>query len=391
MVENKLIIASAGSGKTTLLAKLASERTNESILILTYTEANQAEIRKKLIAEKGCIPKHITVQTWFSFLLQHGVRPYQSVLCEELHDESIGFLLTSEKSGKIFDEEGDPILNAAGYPLVFTEEKNFKRHYFTTDFRIYSDKISKFVCATNKATDGEVISRITRIFSHIYIDEVQDLAGFDLELVKLLLKAQASVLLAGDPRQVTYLTHHSTKYGKYSDGKIKEFIQNELGKRIQCNIDEETLKASHRNNQLICDYSAKLYPKLPTPKACECEKCRKNTSTHEGVFLIKPSDAGEYLTKFSTPPMQLRWDARSKCTPAYPARNFGDSKGTTFERVLIFPTEDMREWIRNNDTDLKNMTRAKLYVALTRPRHSATIVMDFEDSESFEGLEKYSG
>ena len=47
------------------------------------------------------------------------------------------------------------------------------------------------------------MDRISRIFSHILVDEVQDLAGYDLELLKLFLKSCSSVLLVGDPRQVT--------------------------------------------------------------------------------------------------------------------------------------------------------------------------------------------
>lgn len=47
-INNKLILASAGSGKTTFLIRSAlSIPINEKILITTYTEANEAEIRKK--------------------------------------------------------------------------------------------------------------------------------------------------------------------------------------------------------------------------------------------------------------------------------------------------------------------------------------------------------
>uniref|UniRef100_UPI0013E3D325 UvrD-helicase domain-containing protein n=1 Tax=Salinivibrio socompensis TaxID=1510206 RepID=UPI0013E3D325 len=125
-----------------------------------------------------------------------------------------------------------------------------------------------------KVTKGAVISRVSRLFKHIYIDEVQDLAGYDLDIIKLLLKSDSLVTLVGDPRQVTYLTHHSKKYGKYADGNIKKFVENELGKRISCEIDTTTLAASHRNNQKICDYSGKLYPSLPSPNSCNCDTCK---------------------------------------------------------------------------------------------------------------------
>ena len=52
--------------------------------------------------------------------------------------------------------------------------------------------------------------------NYIFIDEVQDLAGSDLELIKLLFKTNSNTTLVGDPRQVTYLTHNEKKFWKIS-------------------------------------------------------------------------------------------------------------------------------------------------------------------------------
>jgi len=385
MNNNKLMVAAAGSGKTTYLVNKACEINGESVLITTYTEANETEIKKKIIKKMGCIPSNITIQTWFSFLLQHGVRPYQSVLYESLHDESIGFYLTSEKSGKKLDSQGIPI-TFYGNP-IYWGEKDFKKHYFTKGLNIYSDKISKFVFLNNEKSKNQVMDRIAGIFSHIFIDEVQDLAGYDLELIKLFFKSNSSVLLVGDPRQVTYLTHHSAKFEKYSDGQIKKFVENELSKKILCDIDETTLNVSHRNNQLLCNYSAKLYPSLSIPSACTCKGCRDNTTDHEGVFLIKPSNIEGYLLNYN--PIQLRWNSSTKCNPNFQAMNFGESKGLSFERVLIYPTTNMALWVKDNNSELASEARAKLYVGITRARLSAAIVVDYDHDAVFEGIEKY--
>ncbi|MBN2835164.1 MAG: UvrD-helicase domain-containing protein, partial [Candidatus Delongbacteria bacterium] len=387
MDNNKLIIAAAGSGKTTFLVDKALGITaSETILITTYTEANEAQIKKKIIASKGYIPSNITVQTWFSFLLQHGVRPFQSVLNDEIHDADIGFFLTSEKSGKKYKKDGKAVI-VYGKPCYWGED-SFKKYYFTNSKKIYSDKISKFIINCNKKSNNQVINRIGRIFNHIFVDEIQDLAGFDLELIKLMFELPNSVLLVGDPRQVTYLTHQSQKYSKYSEGKIKEFILNELGAKIQCQIDEETLNVSHRNNQLICNYSSRLYPNLPTPESCKCPFCRDYSIDDEGIFLVKKSDVDHYLEKYK--PKQLRWNNKLKCNESYLTMNFGESKGLTFDRVLIYPTSEMVKWITNNSTNLKNSTRAKLYVGITRAKYSVAFVMDYKDKINYDGLWKYS-
>ena len=45
---NRLIIAAAGSGKTTYLVRQAMQQ-SDSVLITTYTIANELEIRKKFV------------------------------------------------------------------------------------------------------------------------------------------------------------------------------------------------------------------------------------------------------------------------------------------------------------------------------------------------------
>jgi len=379
MNKNKLMIAAAGSGKTTYLVEKALELKDENVLITTYTESNEAEIRNKF---NGRIPKNITIQTWFSFLLQHGVRPYQSVMNEDLHDKKINFYLSERQSGIRYK-------NKRGQPVCWGEEDFFK-YYFTKSYKIYSDKISKFIVKCNKKTKGEIINRISRIYPHIYIDEIQDLAGWDLEILKLFFYSESNVLLVGDPRQVTYLTHHPKKYPKYKDGKIKDFIENECNKKKKlCDIDETTLKKSHRNNKLICNISSALYPNYAVCEPCECKKCRSYKGTHEGIFLIRKNDLDEYLKEYQ--PIQLRWSITTEVNPNFEAYNFGNSKGLSFDRVLIFPTVDMEKWIYDNDHDLKNATRAKYYVAITRAKYSVGIVCDYPDEpENIEGFEKYS-
>lgn len=93
---NRLLIAAAGSGKTTFLVDEALKQKEGKILITTYTQANEEEIRKKIIEKNKVIPENITVQTWFSFLLKHGVRPFQGVLFEK---KIKGLILVNSQSG----------------------------------------------------------------------------------------------------------------------------------------------------------------------------------------------------------------------------------------------------------------------------------------------------
>lgn len=365
-MKNKIIIAAAGSGKTTFLVDKSLSILNKNVLIVTFTEDNAREIYTKIVSIRGFIPENITIKTWFSLLLQHGVRPYQGYLGTEFSGVDIGFTLINGKSGIKY-------INSKGIPVYWPESET-KKYYLNDSNQIYSDKISQFVVKVNKLTKGAIIDRFSNIFDYIFVDEVQDLAGYDLEILKLFFSSASSVVLVGDPRQVTYQTHSASKYRKYGSGKIKDFIYNELGKSIFCEVDETTLNTSHRNNQIICDYSSKLYPDLSAVNSCTCSSCHESKSEHIGVFLVNPKDVDRYLSKFS--PIQLRHNSKSHCNTNFPVKNLGQSKGLSFDRVLIYPTQDMIKWIIHNQPISNESTKAKLYVGLTRARLSVALVVE---------------
>ena len=367
-MNNKLIIAAAGSGKTTHLVQEAHKKSHKKILITTFTDNNASEIKQKFIALYGSVPSNVTVLPWVSFLLTHCVRPYQSCYDMSLHDVNIGFLLVSEKSGAKYQSR-------AGHTVYWKEEENFKKHYFNNNFQIYSDKISKFVIKNNERSNNAVFSRLKKIFDCVYIDEIQDMVGYDLEIIKLFLKEIEEVLLVGDPRQCTYSTHNAQKHTQYAEGNIENFIREKLGRRITCEIDTSTLNVSHRNFKEQCDFSSLLYPQYPVPTPCSCAECR-GLSANNGLFLVKSVDVKKYLLK--TKAVQLRWDIRTQCHDTTPCFNMGESKGMTFEHTLIYLTVPMVKWLKDRTYELNFSSKAKFYVALTRAKYSVAIVWDAE-------------
>ena len=72
-------------------------------------------------------------------------------------------------------------------------------------------------------------------------------------------------------------------------------------------------------------------------------------------------------------PVVLR-DSKRTSTLGYPAINIGVAKGSTFDRVLIFPTKPMKQYLADGDPS-KLKAPERLYVAVTRARHSATFVI----------------
>lgn len=359
-IRHLFVVASAGSGKTTYLVDEALKVQGKNVLITTYTEANDYEIRQKFIQLHGCVPKNVIIQTWYSMLLQHGVRPYQ------------GYFVEKDITGMILSE---------GQSAQGTRENDLN-HYFTKDLKIYSDKVSKFVLKCNLSSDGKLLSRLMRIFNHIFVDEVQDLAGYDLELIKLLCSSSTRVILVGDPRQGTFSTNNSRKNQKYRRSEIINFFSdNEI---VNLKIEDGLLTTNHRSIQSICNFADALFPDLPQAASGNTE-----TGNNFGVFIVKKNDVEKYIQDYT--PIILRYDKRTVVSTSAHAMNFGASKGLAFNHVLIYPSGPITKWLRNRNSELKDASRAKLYVAITRARYSVAFVYDYKDSEVIEGCLKYKG
>lgn len=368
MTANKLMIAAAGAGKTTFLVKDAIAKPG-NVLITTFTEANESEIIRKFYKIHGFIPENITIQTWFSFLLQHGIKPYHGSITNKVVS-GLNFVLTQSARG-------------------VAEDRDIEKFYFDNSIKVYSDKLSKLAVRCNDRSGGAVIDRISRIYSSIYIDEAQDLAGYDLDFIKLLFQSHSSITLVCDPRQVTYLTHHERRYSQYKDGKLEQFANTEC-KKLNCEIDKDTLKQSHRNNAEICNFSSKFYPEYPKIEPCICLECRQDVTEHRGIYLVKEDQVSEYISQFSPTILRYQIAKQGEWT-------FGMAKGLGFDRVLIYPPKTFFTYLHNGELtkvvkgEIKDaFDIAKLYVALTRARLSIGIVYNYKDTDTFiDGVNKF--
>ena len=362
---NKLIIAAAGSGKTTTLVLNALSQT-QRVLITTFTQANEQEIKKKIIEINGCIPEHIVVQTWFAFLLKHGVRPFQGKIIEK---KVKGLILVNGISGSKYMFKGNP---------VYHKESDTEQHYFNKEMKIYSDKLSKFIVKSQTSSKGALINRLSSIYSKIYIDEVQDLSGYDLEILKLFFASSSSITLVGDPRQGTYVTNNATKNKKYQKSKILHFFED----KFDIETDDTSLTVNHRCTSAICCLSNKLFPDFNGTTSGN-----HSNSDHDGVFFIKEQDVNAYLAKYN--PIQLRDKKNVPINEAYNSFNFGESKGLSFDRTLIYPTKPMLNWLLDNNSEFAPTSRAKFYVALTRARQSVGIIYNYTASTNIDGIINY--
>ena len=84
------------------------------------------------------------------------------------------------------------------------------------------------------------------MYAHIFFDELQDYAGWDLELLLLLFSSVIPITCVGDYKQATFRTNNSLKNKQFRDDKIKDFFESQQSKGI-CSITYS--KVTRRFNQ----------------------------------------------------------------------------------------------------------------------------------------------
>lgn len=377
MTDNSIYIASAGSGKTSFILsqvyKLLHEgiEDNKYIIIITYTIRNQENIRERLIKKIGYIPKRIIVIGWYTFLLDYWIRPFKGTVLDILYDKHIGLTYVEGQSG---------IIKVNGQTIC-TYHNDIEKFLDSKKENLYSDKLSEFAYLCYKKNPISLLERLSNIINTIFIDEAQDLSGWDFELVKTMLKSASKLkcVLCGDPRQHTYDTSASSKNKKYKGNIVlyaKEKINTKTKKYVR--IDTETLNLSHRCIQQICDFASIVSNEYPRTQSCNCKECckRRNDYPHKtGMFLLKKKDVKAYIEEYQ--PISLIWDINQKVyIQTDTILKYGESKGLQTNSTLIYPTKVILKFLHSGINDLSPITKSKFYVAITRARFSSAIIVD---------------
>lgn len=327
-----------------MVADYAIKHATKKILLTTYTHENTTLLQKTINGMGGVQPQNVTVTSWFSFLLTECVRPYQNYLYPDERIENLHFI--PYISGK------------------FKRRDDVQKFYLSNRTHIYSDKMSDFAYRCNELSGGLVVKRLEQLIDVFILDEAQDISGWDLDFIEMLLKSTIKVIMVGDVRQRTYSTSQSTKNKKFSDDIYSWFSH--LATKGYGEV--KLLNQSYRCIQPICDFSDALFPALP-----KTTSLNDKPHEHTGIYTLASADLHIYCELFS--PQILVHDKRAaKKALGWPVRNFGVVKGQTYNHVLIVPTNPIEKYLcSGNIAEVENGIE-KLYVAITRARYSVAFL-----------------
>ena len=267
---NRLTLAVAGSGKPQGLAEYCSSLSrDQKVLAVTFTRANQAELRTRISNLAGDHPS-IQVAGWFSFLLRDLARPFFP-----------------------FKFPGKRILgfNFEGRPSRFAKGIN---RFLDSEGAAYRCELGRLSNELIEASGGALRRRLECCYDEILIDEVQDLAAHDWEILDFLLNAALSVTMVGDFRQAVLSTNpRSAKNKQYAHVAALEWFRERESEGM---LEIETSSTTWRCRPEIAAFSDSIYD---SQGAFSPTTSRNNRTTdHDGVFWIHPDDAAEYVSRF---------------------------------------------------------------------------------------------
>lgn len=316
-MDKLMLQAVAGAGKTKYLVDNLNE--TENVVIITYTEKNQEELRKSIIKKFKYEPQNIHVFGVFEFLYGFCYVPLQ-----DKHGlEGLSF---------------DPV----GY---------YNRSYHTSDGRIYSSRLSKYIMDKKLP----YLERINRFFDRLFIDEVQDLTADDFDWVMTLSNLEIPVTLVGDYYQSTFSSSRRGNKGKgirssYNNFKAA-FVKNGFV------FDDYTLLKSHRCSPSITSF-------IKDRLNIDMESHNNQDTT------VKFIDDAETITKILENDSIIKLFYQDSKKYKIQSDNWGNVKGLTYEDVCVVLNATTLKKYPDKLYDLAPTTLSKFYVACTRPsRH----------------------
>ena len=315
-LNNKTVInAVAGSGKTSYIIDQLSSDGKKS-LILTYTTANQENLKEKIINKFGYLPSNIFIYGYFEFLLKFIIKPLCPYPIRDISYEIPHFRNTSP----------------------FTRNKN----------KIFHNRMAKYILENLLSFK----QRMDRYFDEVFIDEMQDLASDDFKWMLSLKDLEIPVTLVGDFFQSTFASsrrgnHLGNLYNNFST--YREIIEN-----AGYYFDTTTLVKSHRCTSTVCNF-------IRDNLGINIESA--NDTTSEITYIADAEKIKKILENNNIKKLFYQKSVKFNVN----GENWGNSKGMTYENVCVILNDTtFKKYVNNQLGELAPQTLRKFYVACTR-------------------------
>ena len=333
-MDKSVIFAVAGSGKTSLVIDRLS--LDQRSLIITYTDNNHRHLRNRIIQKFGVIPSNITLMTYFSFL--HGFC-YRPLMQLQLGTRGLSFRRPPNRQ------------------LPLTDMARFR----DGGRRLYHNRLAKLLEV--KGCLPAIRARVERFYDCVYVDEVQDFAGHDFNLLLGVSKAKAGMVFVGDFYQHTFDTSR--------DGTVNNTLHDDIAKYEKrfrdagITVDKTTLGSSWRCTKSVCDF---INVKLQITMGAHEERVSEIVTVSDQA-MANALHADPTIVK-----LFLKEHYKYGCH----SQNWGASKGMDhFHDVCVVMGAGIwKQYMDGKLHEANPQTKNKLYVACSRARGGLYFVPD---------------
>lgn len=327
-MDKSVIFSVAGAGKTTLIIdRLGLEK---RYLIVTFTENNHINLRRKVVEKFGYIPPNISIYTYFTFLHSFCYRPL------------LGLKLRTKGMNMNQPPPHTAMLSRAN-----------EDYYLDSTRRIYKGRLAKLL--ETQGVIPEVVERIEKYYDALYVDEVQDFAGHDFNFLATLASASLDLLLVGDFYQHTFDTSRDGMTNKNLHDDYKKYRAR--FKNMGVAIDDETLSKTWRCPPAV---SAFIRDNVGIDIYSHGENETKVVLVDDKVHVEAIWEDGGTVKLF------YQEHEKYGCY----SQNWGGSKGDDHygDVCVVLNPKTLKAYKDGGLSALPSMTRNKLYVACSRTR-----------------------
>lgn len=291
-----LILAGPGSGKTTVLTHhikylIETGVSPDKILVITFTKKAASEMKSRftnLCSKAADITTFGTFHSVFLRIIKSFDKKEKSLVSSAERENYISFL-TGENAGAEYYEQRISYYKSLSDKSLFhfvndTEKETFLRIYDEYNKWLkeegmidYDDIICE--CHSLLKKNRDAVSYLNQKFSHICVDEFQDINNIQYETLKLIAGKTGIIYAVGDEDQSIYGFRGATP------DIMKRFLNDYKEAEVI------SLNKNYRSFQDITDFSQKIISKNPdrisksTPICIKCDK-----KEHVNIRISKTPD-----------------------------------------------------------------------------------------------------
>jgi len=311
---------------------------DKAVILAVAGSGKTSHIIDNLDLKFGLMPENIVLNSYYPFLYGFCFRPF---LAYKAKPRGLYWRIPPAYTNRI--------------------KRNDINFYMTKDRRLYHNRIAKLLQECNVLAN--INKRLEKYYDCLFIDEIQDFAGHDFNLLKSLVQANLKIRLVGDFFQHTFDT---SRDGNTNVNLHKEYAKyKKQFKTMGLDVDTSHLNKSYRCSPTTCEF---ISNQIGIP-------IESHKSDITNIQFIEDEEQSDKI--FADDKIVKLFYSESYKFDCY-SRNWGDCKGENcYDDVCVVLNKTTLQHYKKGELNkLKPISKNKLYVACSRAKGNLYFIPD---------------